>query len=737
MVKYLFAFLGLFASYQAEAMLYGGYILYRQLAENTYEITIHRYDDCDDVTSVNGNTRYFDSYGYLIYHDLFGNYLYEQDTSETQLPSMSSLQYDVSYSAIDTLYNDCKVPNPNICVQHYIYVDTLYTEIPPGGLYIVHGSTRSPFPVNSTDFQSLIFYTYIPDNDIISYNSSPTLSTEMPWYFCLNEMGHRSLDFEDPDGDSLSVEFYQPYAKYFGSAEEYPLPNPISEFTHMLYSEGYGPDIPIPGNPGLSINPQTFELSCNPSETGAYVMGIKVTEYRNGIEIAHTLYDLAAFSTNCGVIQAIFDSPECSGLEIEFENLSTSSDHFIWNFGGIENTSTDTNPTVQFPAAGEYPITLIAQPGSCADTLVQTIVVSPPVNAEFSTTDIDCSSGNYEISVLPDGQWPDDASFNWLITGGTPSSSNELNPGTIILSPDQTANFSFEVTNGWCTSLSTLSIDIPAFPEVEILNPPDPCTGLDYTCTANASGAEVYHWQIFQDGELLGQFDESDPMFSFPQEGNYTIAVEIQSLYGCMAADYVEFSISSNAPILANYGLVLPGECDNSQVISGTWLGSNATHVYWDMGDGTYLEADDFSHEYASPGLYTLTLHADNAPCYDEYTEEVEVLIYSDVAEAREYFVPNVFTPNSDDQNALFSPSYRNQPGTVNTDWNDITEVYELVVFDRNGNKVFESTSSNAGWDGRYKGNDVPAGTYFYSLKVKFSCDESIQETSGYVTLLR
>ena len=70
--------------------------------------------------------------------------------------------------------------------------------------------------------------------------------------------------------------------------------------------------------------------------------------------------------------------------------------------------------------------------------------------------------------------------------------------------------------------------------------------------------------------------------------------------------------------------------------------------------------------------------------------------------------VPNAFSPNNDQINDVFKvKSYQN-----------IVE-FHAYIFNRWGQKLYEWTNINEGWDGTYRGNDVKQGTYFVLVKAK------------------
>ncbi|NBU91842.1 MAG: gliding motility-associated C-terminal domain-containing protein, partial [Flavobacteriia bacterium] len=93
-----------------------------------------------------------------------------------------------------------------------------------------------------------------------------------------------------------------------------------------------------------------------------------------------------------------------------------------------------------------------------------------------------------------------------------------------------------------------------------------------------------------------------------------------------------------------------------------------------------------------------------------------------------EFFVPTIFSPNG-----------------VGPDANNKLQVFckevcvkdfSLMIYDRWGQKVFESVDVNASWDGFYKGRPAQEGNYVFELTVQLY-DESIVRKTGSLTLVR
>ncbi len=88
------------------------------------------------------------------------------------------------------------------------------------------------------------------------------------------------------------------------------------------------------------------------------------------------------------------------------------------------------------------------------------------------------------------------------------------------------------------------------------------------------------------------------------------------------------------------------------------------------------------------------------------------------------FFIPDAFSPNSDGNNdKLFVRG------------NNIQEIY-FAVYDRWGEKVFETTDKNNGWDGTYKGSTVSGAVFVYYCTGKYSDGKEFKQ-KGDVTLVR
>ena len=97
---------------------------------------------------------------------------------------------------------------------------------------------------------------------------------------------------------------------------------------------------------------------------------------------------------------------------------------------------------------------------------------------------------------------------------------------------------------------------------------------------------------------------------------------------------------------------------------------------------------------------------------------------HADVVPEMRIFVPNTFTPNGDGLNETFGAKGEG------IGW------FDMQIYDRWGNLIFQTSNSNQQWDGTYKKEQAPEGAYVYKIFAR-GVYEGSKSIDGTVTLLR
>lgn len=145
---------------------------------------------------------------------------------------------------------------------------------------------------------------------------------------------------------------------------------------------------------------------------------------------------------------------------------------------------------------------------------------------------------------------------------------------------------------------------------------------------------------------------------------------------------------------------------------------NNAVQFYWTVEDTNYV-SDEFAHNFSAPGEYTVSLVVtSDFGCVDSVS--LNVVVETDFY----LYIPTAFTPNHDGINDCFRAKGVGLEG------------FEMQVFDRWGNMVYQSNSIDECWDGTYNGRDLPNGAYTYKIFVRLPFDKIHMET-GILNIFR
>ena len=136
----------------------------------------------------------------------------------------------------------------------------------------------------------------------------------------------------------------------------------------------------------------------------------------------------------------------------------------------------------------------------------------------------------------------------------------------------------------------------------------------------------------------------------------------------------------------------------------------------WDLGDGTRARGEQLAHSYLDLDEHWVHLAiatANGCTAVDSMLLEPPAHLY----------FPNAFTPDGDGHNDKFGPIGHS------------IDQFELMVFDRWGEQIFQSDDANVLWDGTVDGEIAATGVYVYRYKATGHHFPTV-EGFGHVTLL-
>ena len=377
---------------------------------------------------------------------------------------------------------------------------------------------------------------------------------------------------------------------------------------------------------------------------------------------------------------------------------ATGGQNYSWSPStGLSNTSI-SDPVANPTLTTTYTVTAIDS-NNCIGTANNIVFVNPLPPANAGVDDTICISFSSQLNASGG------IFYNWSPT--TYLDNNLIsNPNC---TPLTSITYTVTVTDANnCTALDSIII--------KVLPPPI------FYAWGDTTACELDPVKIFASGGTSYSWSPALSLSNPTDSSTFTIP-EISTVYSviitddvCEASDTLQVSVTIE-PIPNAYA------GPDVSVIAGESYSINADasgNFSWSPPEG--LSCTDCEDPVATPlENTTYTLVAINEfGCRAEDSMVITVSCSDNIL-----YIPNVFSPNGNGKNDVFKVRS-----------SGIRELNFLRVYDRWGELVFESADQNIGWDGTFKGVDLPPAVYVFYLKAV--CGEGfIIERHGNVTLIR
>ncbi|HKL02046.1 MAG TPA: PKD domain-containing protein [Cryomorphaceae bacterium] len=507
----------------------GGEMYYECVGGNEYLVTMKLYRDCNSSGAVFDNPATFAVF----------------DENNGFITTFTRPVSDVMFIEPD-LSSPCLSFPPDVCVQEGIY--EFFYEFPNNTQtyqLVYQRCCRNATILNLTDpgAQGLTILAEFPAADVADCNSRPSYNNFPPPVLCAQENLIFDHSATDLDGDSLAYSLCSPY---IGGTQAQPMPTPPSAppYEEVDWAPGFNAEDPITGNPGLSIDPITGELTGVPTVLGQYVVGVCVEEWRDGVLLSVNTRD---FQFNVAVCEptseAIIQEPAiedlCDDLTFEFENESAMSNTFLWDFGDPttdDDISTSYNATYTYPDTGVYVVTLITNAGFfCSDTATLELPLFYENSIEVEISGFECVDGEQVFSFEADGNFDqENGVVEWDFgPNSSPQNGSGLVVDGVTFSTTGDQQVTVEVLNNICTAEDVVTINIPEPPQATIDSQDIFCNGLNYQFTHQSENASIYFWDFGDPTTTSDNSNQASAGYTFPEPGAYTVSLTVQNPDNC------------------------------------------------------------------------------------------------------------------------------------------------------------------------------------------------------------
>jgi gliding motility-associated-like protein len=399
-------------------------------------------------------------------------------------------------------------------------------------------------------------------------------------------------------------------------------------------------------------------------------------------------------------------------------NSVTEGDQFEHEI--IRSTSIDQNITVELRTTNF---------ANCQSSITTQSLIVPRtivINANFTATPMVQQIPSSTIAIS-NNTTPGSLTYSWDFGDGTSSSSNSAS-FTHTYSQEGSYPILMTASSHDCIKTHVVTVQIlPSPPVLEFeYDPSSGCLPLTVNFINRSKYADLatYAWEF---GAGQGTSSAIDPSYTYFEPGVYTVTLSAKNSAGESAQISKQLIITVYDKPNAQFN-VKPNQI---QFPGGKLYTDNrsfgATSFLWNFGDGTASTEFEPIHEYVKEGLFDIELVAYNAEgCADTMKLSAGV----QTIRSGQMLIPNAFSPSSIDagssngKNDSFKPVLRG-----------VTE-FQMMVFNRWGQLLFETRDPEVGWNGYYQGRLCQQDVYVYKIIAKYSNGEKISKV-GDIHLIR
>jgi gliding motility-associated-like protein len=355
----------------------------------------------------------------------------------------------------------------------------------------------------------------------------------------------------------------------------------------------------------------------------------------------------------------------------------------------------------------------IEDSNSCSMNTVIPVQINEPAtvmnSVMFVASNAGCTNASGQIQVSASGgNAPYNVSWQHLGTGTVtnPALFEILSdPGTYVATGLSAGLYNVYVTDGnGCSHVEQLLVDsttslLAGFLAIDTVG----CAPFGVQFSNLSYGVNVSYLWDFGNGQTSTEFE---PLTYFAAGGPYDISLTITDAQGCSQTySNDNYILSYSGPNASFYA-----QTDNIDFYSGAIQfvnsSSNATSFVWDFGDGSPVSySEDPAHLFESmtAGNYIVTLQAiDSNGCVDDTS-----MVFGSI-EPLQMFVPNTISVDGNGLNDEFKPILTLP---------DLVTKYNLQIYNRWGQLIYETKNQYDSWNGTFRGDKVQIGTYTWKIQ--------------------
>jgi gliding motility-associated-like protein len=406
--------------------------------------------------------------------------------------------------------------------------------------------------------------------------------------------------------------------------------------------------------------------------------------------------------------------------------LGTGPYTYAW-----DNTTQTTNPATTLPTGAQ--IVTVTDANGCIKTFTQTIGQPPALNINaISPLQTICEEADVDLGATGTGG-SSPYIFTWLLNNQVVGTQDSITIPTTL----PVGNYCLVLTEQCGSPADTLCTTVvwppdidPSFLTTHQVSPygAGTCvpTDLKFWNTSPSTEIATIAWEFGDTHDAIAAFGDTVSNV-YVNAGLYDVKLTLTSIYGCVYdsvfTNYVEgyaipdasFGMSASPTTIFETDIRMV-DVSSHNVVAWQWnipganpSSSNETNFWVKYPEGVIADYP--------VTLIVTTIHG----CKDTVTKFA--IVNNDIL----FYAPNSFTPDGDEFNQKWEFSLA---GIDATD-------FELIIFNRWGQVIWETRDATVGWDGTFNGKIVELGTYNWKSTFKDINTDRRYQFTGSINVLK
>jgi gliding motility-associated-like protein len=569
--------------------------------------------------------------------------------------------------------------------------------------------------VSNVSVSPTLTVTITPNNTTICYGSGTTLTasgaTSYTWFPSLNSTS--SLSVNPTTNASYSLVGTNGVCVNSATATV----NVITVTTSVSASSAF---YCIGVAPVILTGSGASTYSWSPGTDLSSTIGAVVT----ATSAATTIYSLTGTTNGCSSTQTIsITVPPVSTITATTSNsiiciggsgtilTATGANTYTWSPGLISTPSFTDNPatTTTYTVIGQSLAGCYEVPAVVTVTVLTSI--NPSMTISSPTV---CLTKSVTISVPAVAN----LTYTWQPTNAILGANNTF---SIVAIPPSTSTVIYTVTisNGACGGTDTIQLKVKTPPNINdltTLNNDTICVGGCVTFSATTSGSQPIFYQWYYENGVGTSSVGVAPEACYPSAGSFSVVATASNSCGVDTLLKNSYVTVYDLPILIVRGDTTINIGESTEIFA-----SGGITYYWSPNNNNSIACVTCSNTIVKPTLTTQYIVVASNSLYCKVQDTVTIIVDINCGD---FFIPNVFSPNDDGLNDLINVHGR------------CISTFNLQIFNRWGEKVFETTTLENSWDGSFKGKKMDTGVFIYKAD-GVSIDGQSFKLKGNITLIR